>query len=208
MSLLDKTLVMLVAPSAMGKSTIMNEVTTIDSHFGYVKSFTTRDRRPGETAHYDFISRTEALRLHDQEQTITYFEHPTTHDLYGTTAASFGASYNLLDTLSGSVNLYCTLPFAKTITISMTTPPELWRERFLMRYPKPSSEATKRLEEAVISINWSLGDQSTKWLINDDTPEDIAKKLIAIVRGELPTDDGETIAHAILDLIEKGAVYA
>ena len=198
----NKTLVMIVGPAAIGKSTLMNEVVRQNpANYGYVKSFTTRSRRPGETAHYNFISREHAISLHQSGQTITYLDHPTTHDLYGTTASSYTAPINLLDTLSGSVKAYRTLPFAQTITISLTTPAEQWKKWFLARYPKSSDEALKRLAEAEQSINWSLQDPETLWLINDNPIEAVAARCIDLINSKQHGDDGMTHGSRIINSI-------
>ena len=198
-----KTLVMIVGPSAIGKSTLMNEIVRQNPvTYGYVKSFTTRARRPGETAHYDFISKDDALSLDRAGKTVTYFEHPTTHDLYGTTAASYVAPYNLLDTLSGSVKGYRNLPFVETRTISLTAPAEQWKQWFLARYPEPSDEATKRLAEAKQSITWSLQDPETRWLINDDTIENVAARFTDIISNRQAGDNGVTYATNMLKSID------
>lgn len=204
-SLKDKTLVMVVGPSAIGKSTLMNEAVRQHRDFSYVRSFTTREKRTGEASHYKFIGREKALELQTGGQTVTYFEHPTTHDIYGTTVASFPNHYNLLDTLSGSVLGYRGLPFKRTVTISLTAPPEQWRQWFLSRYPEPSDEANKRLSEAVLSINWSLKDQQTYWLNNPrDQVTETAKKLTHFVIEQPPRGVSPEEPHAILGLIERG----
>lgn len=199
----NKTLVMIVGPAAIGKSTLMNEVVRQNpANYGYVKSFTTRSRRPGETAHYDFISREHALSLHQSGQTITYLDHPTTHDLYGTTASSYTAPINLLDTLSGSVKDYRNLPFAETVTISLTTPASQWKEWFLQRYPRPSDEAIKRLTEAKQSISWSLNDSETLWLINDGPIKAIAAHCIDVISDKQRGDEGIAYAKKMLNSID------
>lgn len=206
MSLTGKTLIMLVAPSAMGKSTIMQAATLLDPDFSYVRSFTTRPPRSGEET-YTFLNTAQAQSLHAKGEAITYAIFPTTGYIYGTTAESYQSKYNLLDTLASSVDQYRALQFEKTVTITLTAPIERWRTWFLARYPIETDEAHKRLEEAKLSINWSLNDPETAWLVNDDTPEKVAMRLIAISRGEIVSDDGKEAARAILNLIEKGAVY-
>ena len=54
-NLQDKKLVMLVAPSAMGKSTIVHEVLACDARFGRVRSFTTRPPRADDAPEQFFI---------------------------------------------------------------------------------------------------------------------------------------------------------
>ena len=209
MSLRGKILVMLVGPSAMGKSTIMNEAVRLDPEFSRVRSFTTRQPRSNDEPHqYFYLTPDEVAAKRQAGEIVSEVIFPTTNQTYGTLHESYTGTYCLLDTLSNSVAEYRDLDFADTITISLTTTLGRWREWFLMRYPEANTEAMRRLEEAAISINWSLSDPETLWLINDDTPETIAKKLIAISRGAQPTDDGREMARAILDLIEKGAVYA
>lgn len=204
-SLTDKTLIMLVAPSAMGKSTIMLAAQATDSEFSYVKSFTDRPPRASETT-YTFLSTAEANRLRETGQAITYTMFPTTGYIYGTTAESYQSRYNLLDTLANSVASYRSLPFQETKTISLTAPLESWRKWFTDRYSQPSDEAKQRLGEAKLSINWSLADPETQWLINDDTPENVAHRLIDIAHGK-PGDSGADYARAILELIETGRVW-
>lgn len=206
MSLKGKTLIMLVAPSAMGKSTIMRAATLLDPDFSYVRSFTTRPPRSGEET-YTFLDTSQAQSLHEKGEAITYAIFPTTGYIYGTTAESYQSKYNLLDTLASSADQYRALQFEKTVTITLTAPVERWHTWFLSRYPIETDEAHKRLEEAKLSINWSLNDPETAWLINDDTPEKVAMRLIAISRGEIMSDDGKVAARAILNLIEKRAVY-
>lgn len=167
-SIADKTLVMIVGPSAIGKSTLMNEMVRLHEDFAYVRSFTTRLPRPGEQSHYDFIDRQTADDLVASGQVVTHFEHPTTHDIYGTTADSYPAKFNLLDTLSNSVVSYRELPFADTLTIALTAPVDEWRQWFVDRYPKATPEAEKRLAEAALSIAWSLDDDQTHWISNTD----------------------------------------
>lgn len=201
----SKILVMIVGPSAIGKSTLMNEVVAQDDDFSYVRSFTTRSKRPGEQSHYDFIDREVALHLRDSGEATTFFEHPTTGDMYGTTTASFPTRYNLLDTLSISVAGYRELPFEHTVTISLTATPEQWREWFLSRYPVENTEATKRLEEATLSIDWSLHDPETYWIENpaDKIPE-TATKLIDLVKNRPQATSTPDAPRAMLELIERG----
>lgn len=204
-TLRDKTLVMIIGPSAIGKSTLMNEAIHQHPDFSYVRSFTTRAQRPGEKSYYNFIDKKTALHMHETGQAITFFEHPTTGDMYGTTAASFPTRYNLLDTLSDSVAGYRELPFQHTITISLTALPEQWREWFLVRYPVPTAEALKRIQEASLSINWSLNNPESYWLEN--TAENLPKTaaaLVDIIKSQPPHITPGSMPRAMLELIEKG----
>lgn len=178
-SLRSKLLVMIVGPTAVGKSTIMHTVAEMDERFGYVSSFVTRPPRKGEISTYRHITRQEARQLHDERRTVTYFEHPTTGVIYGTTADSYTHEYNLLDTLSGSVGLYRSIPFARSVTISLTADPDEWQVWLDSRFPVPSEERTKRLREALTSIEWSLSQQDDHaWVVNRPGESSIAARRI------------------------------
>lgn len=205
-TLSEKTLVMLVGPSAIGKSTIMNEIIKTDKNFAYTKAFTTRQPRIGEQTHYTFISRQEATELQEAGQAITYIEHPTTHHIYGTTLESYPKRYNLLDTLSGSVAMYRALPFERTVTAAITAPSEQWQKWFLNRYPETTEEAKKRLDEAELSINWALSDPETYWVINREgaTLQEAVAKIIDIILNLPVKSRTPDEPYAMLELIKKG----
>lgn len=186
-NLADKVLVMIVGPSAIGKSTLMNEVVRQNSEFGRVKSFTTRPPRDNdEPNQYFYLSTDEAKQLQKESKAITYAVYPTTGQIYGTIADSYQFPYNLLDTLSGSVEEYRKLPFKKTVTISLTATPHQWHDWLLERYPEPSEERTKRLLEAKQSINWSLSQTSDHhWVLNEVGKQaETAQLVIKIALGE------------------------
>lgn len=198
---------MLVAPSAMGKTTIMSAAIELDRDFGYVRSFTTRAPRASDQFYW-YVSKNEAYELRKNGKSLTYVEHPTTGDIYGTTLESYEAKYNLLDTLSSSIASYTSLSFAATHIISITTSPKIWREWFRQRYPEPTGEALKRLDEAKLSIQWSLAQTSAHaWVINDSTPHNAAQKLIGIAKGETDGDRSVPTARAILELLESEAMW-
>ncbi len=201
----DKTLIMLVGPASAGKTTVIRAAERLDTSFSFVQSFTTRKQRDLTDTSYMFLPFEEAQALRDSNQTVTCIEHPTTHDLYGTLEISFRTEYCLLDTLFNSVNTYTSLPFSRTTSISITTPVQKWVAYFLSRFPQESEEGKKRLEEARLSIQWSLAQSSDHaWIVNDSTPEDAAKKLIAIARSGSKGDNGTEHAAAILHTIEQG----
>lgn len=196
---------MLIGPSAIGKSTLMNKIIQLHPEFGRVTGFTTRSPRPNdEPGQYRYLSKQAARQKVADKRLIQYAISPTTGQIYGSEVDDYPAYYNLLDTLSNVVEELRKLPFKKTIAISLTAPPNQWREWFLSRYPAPSEEAKKRLEEAKLSINWSLNDPDTYWLENStDQLTNTAQKLIDIVLNRPQRTTSKT-PRAMLELIEKG----
>lgn len=191
-SLSDKTLVMIVGPTAVGKSSLMNEVVTLDADFARVSGFTTREQRSNdEPGLYRYLTNAAARQLIEHGEVVQFAIHPTTGDMYGTQPQDYPRRFNLLDTLSTVVGGMQSLPFKNTVTFSLTTDPSAWRNWLLARYPEPGEDRTKRLREAAQSIEWSLAQTSQHfWLVN--RPNDLrttADELIAVVRSQSgPTD--------------------
>lgn len=205
----DKYLIMLVGPSAIGKSTIMNSVARLDSRFYRVKSFTTRSPRPNdETGQYFYLTYDQLTELSSAGDVVSQVTSPATGQAYGTLKSSYSGVYNLLDTLANSVDTYRQLPFKQTTVLSLTTSADRWREWFLQRYPRPSQEARSRLEEARLSIHWSLSQSHHhQWLINDAAIAKTSHRLIGMIINQAAGDDGAVHARAILDIIERGDIW-
>lgn len=198
----DKTLVMIVGPAAVGKSSLMNAVVAHDDEFGRVSGFTTRPPRSNdEPGMYRYVSSQQAIDLIASGDVVQYAVHPTTGAMYGSQVIDYPKPYNMLDTLSNVVESLRQLPFKRTITISLTTDPESWEAWLLERYPEPSEERTKRLNEAILSIEWSLSQSHDHfWLVN--TPDDLdgsAERLIDVIHRRSLASEVPTEAVKLLD---------
>lgn len=110
--------------------------------------------------------------------------YPTTGFRYGTVIESYSHTYNLLDTLAHTVDQYRELPFARTVTISLTTDPLAWKAWLAGRFPDGGEDMRRRLEEAESSIRWSLAQADDHhWLVNrPDSIGDTARALITMVK--------------------------
>lgn len=198
----DKTLIMLISPSAMGKSTIVKTAAESDERFGRVRGFTTRLPRDNDMPdQFFYFSDDEVAKKRAAGEIVTEITFPETNLTYGTIHDSFHSEYCLLETMSNSVQTYRDLPFRKTIAVSITSPAEAWQARFKERYPMASESAKKRLDEARLSMHWSLAQVSEHfWLVNDGTPATVADQLIAISLGESTGRDGREYAEACLEV--------
>ncbi len=156
----NKTLVMFVAPSAMGKTTIENALVELNpAQIGRTRSFVTRAPRPNDDPNlYEFISPEKVSQIVNDianRRVVQFAIHPTTGDIYGTYPHSFPAKINLLDTLSQVVEPL-RKTFAQTLTIGLVTNPEIWLSRLRERYAGDPKTFIKRLNEARISVSWQL----------------------------------------------------
>lgn len=187
----DKTLIMLVSPVATGKSYVIDRIAAANAEFDKVPIVTTRDQRPGEdptlfrAIPHDERHVAELLDHIENGELVQYAIHPTSGRIYGTYASDYPGKYNLLATLSGAVEQLRTIPFQRTVVIGLSTDPATWRRRLTDRYPEPSEEKTKRLKEAIVSLQWML-DPAQKdviqWANNPDNPDAAVKSIIDIVK--------------------------
>lgn len=191
-----KTLIPIVGPSSVGKTTIMRAVCEADSSFHRTVSFTTRPRRPDEAADtYKFLQNTEVqrrdiLRQFEQGELIQFAIHPTTAFMYGTGLDEYNGTYNLLDILSNEIAGFQALGFAACRTIMLVTTPDEWQERF-DSWHFSAEEAHKRVQEGIDSLQWGFAQEgSVRWLENrtGDMPSTV-EHVIAIAKNQLHEND-------------------
>ena len=170
----QKELVPLIGPFAVGKTALMRAAEGLDSQFGRVRSFTTRTRRAGEEDDaYEFLSHSEATlrRIRAQaakRELVQFIVHPTTGNVYGSTANSYRTTYSMLDTMPSSLPGLLSLPFREIKKVAVAVPPDVWERRMAERLRDGNaSDIRKRLAEGVANITWSL-DQGNDlaWVIN------------------------------------------
>lgn len=185
----EKTLVMIVGPVAIGKSFLMNHVAEADADFSRVPVFTTREPRkddePGmfRCIPHDDKHLNELLGKIERREVVQYVVHPTSGRIYGSEIIDHPNMFNMLPTLSGIVGHLQKLPFKTTVLIGLSAEPETWRQRLNDRYPTHSPERTKRLAEAVTSIDWLLKNPYVKMVDNTSTdPTSAVQSIINIVK--------------------------
>lgn len=188
----------------------MREAVRQDPEFGYVRSFTTRAKRDSENSSYDHVSVEDIEQLRRSGEIVTEVSFPATNDIYGTTPNSYGATFNLLDTLSHTVDTYQSLPFKTTLTVIVTADPTDWQTWFDERFPIGHEKRTARLREAKQSIEWSLNHEAEHaWLVNQPgRAAERAAQLIAFARGETTiSEDGPKTAMAMLRVVKNLLSY-
>lgn len=201
----DKTLVMIVAPAAMGKSYIISHTIAADPQFAQAISFTTRDPRSGDEGNMRTIPRDEQhiatlLKLIEAGQVVNYAIFPTTGMLYGTDLMSYPGKINLMPALANSVETLRKTGFGQAITIGLVTHPDTWVAWFNARFPEPTAEKTARLKEAILSLSWLLQDHEVRWLINRDGYGDKSvAELIELSRARdvVPNEEAEQYAKQL-----------
>jgi guanylate kinase len=204
----DKTLLMLVGPTSIGKSTVMNAAVKLDSRLHRVSGFTSREPRANdEPDMYRYVS-TDADydRLKSDIENgilVQYMIHPMLNTIYGTTIQDYKGEFNMKDTISSSVEEDEQLSFKKCIPIGVIALPDDWVKWFAVRFQPGDPEVTKRLREAEQSLTWLLEHKDQViWLQNDDL--DAAAQRLSDICSECEKPfDGSELAQAMLDTIPE-----
>ncbi len=156
-TLSTKVLSLLIAPTAVGKSTIVKEVLGQQTTWSEVGSFTTRPRRPNDPDNYrtgsEGITTASMIEQINNGELVNYSIHPAGY-IYGTPPESFPSGYNLLPVLPDSVPVLQRAGFKRVETSYIVTEVEAWKIRLGDRISDPSISA--RMEEAVVSLRYGL----------------------------------------------------
>lgn len=205
----QKVLIMVIGPAAVGKSSVMNKVIGLHSDFARVSGFTSRQPRPNDEPElYEYVAHTEAslepvFREIERGELVQYAIHPTSQELYATRIEDYKGTYNLKDIFASVAEGLKKLPFKKTVTIGLVVNSQAWQEWFNERYPAHSSERTKRLEEAVLSLKWLLNQPAGEVLWVENKPGELAQSAEQLIGLCLnitkPNPAAETLAKQCLE---------
>lgn len=210
----EKTMVPLLGPFAVGKTTLMDEAVHMYSDtFHRVRSFTTRKPRSGESLEtYTFLEHSEATLQEIQEKAeerklVQLMVHPTTGMVYGSTPNDYGTTPNvMLDIVPKALPPIEALPFERLEKVEVVAAPRLWRGRMEQRLiDNDPVDIANRLEEADDNLRWALeqGDDVT-WLDNTAPVQESAAFLKEIVDGEYHRSlDARFVGEALLREIQN-----
>ena len=212
----SRTLHMVVAPAAMGKTLVMRRAAELDSRYG--RSSTLSNRAPrvdDEPGMFRLVDQTDESidQLLDKivsGELVQYKFHPTEHTFYGSEVQDHPHEHNMLATLSGAINQLQGVGFKETSVIGLVAPPTTWQSWFDARYPERHPQRLKRLEEAEISYNDLLLRDDVTWLVNHEGDLDAtAQKLIRAVEADTH-DSVEALAYVSrsLQLIDTAKARA
>lgn len=198
-----KKLALIVGPTAVGKSTLMNNIVQIDTRFARISGLTSRPARTeDEPGMYRYIQHDEphlkeVLRKVEAGELVQYAIHPTTGYIYATETQDYPSIYNCADVLGHAVSAFRGLPSGGSYTYSIVCSPSNWQQRLYTRYPSPDDpDLTKRLAEATINLEWSLQDPKTVWIENSDNQLESASQ--AIIRLTTTNTKPDTKQQTIL----------
>jgi guanylate kinase len=213
----SKTLTVLVAPSAVGKSTIITEVLRLCKERGIdageVGTLTTRKRRSAsDPANYrtadEGITHEWMIDQISDKNLVNWSLSPT-GDLYGTSADSFANAYNFLPVLPSSIPMLERAGFKEFHIVYITAPAVQWAERLDER--RNDSTFAGRVHEAVSSLEFARHHIDSLHVVNNETtlqnghpqPTGAAEQIIGIATGEAVQSQDSS-----LESINEMLVYA
>lgn len=208
----NTTLVSIIGPFTVGKTTAMREIGLKDKDFSRVHGFTTRPIRSDETIDtYRFLPHTEAglqriLDLLRAGKLVQVAVHPSTGYVYGTDTKDFRNKYSILATLSNVMEDLRSLPFGGVREIGMVTSPVDWQGR-VRNLPEVigDKDIKKRMSEAIISLEWLIKQGNKQaWVVNDNGHlDEVVEEIIGISKGQRQaTPKNREVGQSLLKFIE------
>ena len=196
------TLLMLVGPSGVGKSTLIKH-----SGMHLVVVDTTRSPRPGEQNGVDMNFRTDFDQLITDIKTGSFVQVArfATGELYATKYTSYpekGAA--VMPVMAEVLPIFRRLGFEKTISVFVVPPSyEEWMRR-MSEQQMTVEQRAKRLDEARVSIELGLADQGTYFILCDDIEGSVeqVKKLLDGQPDEVLGAEARAIAQSLLTRLD------
>lgn len=200
------TLVPLIGPSGIGKSTQIQAITELEHDFGRVQSSTDRDPRPGEAPdQYKWLPRGPATyeTIHQKiigGNLVQFAVHPLTSRIYCSESGDYDKPFMMLDALHTAIEPIRRLPFKDMVEISLVITYNHYEERSRKRFSQVSPvEALKRRLEAVDSLVWSLDQGKDMIWVHNSKLTKTAREIIGLAKGERePNPHNRRIAEQLL----------
>lgn len=183
----DKTLIAVIGPTGVGKSTLTDEVLRLDSDIRPIGTTTTRERRPSDPI--EFKTANEGVTHMSMNQAIiegvmvNYSVNDTGH-VYGTMPEDFHGEHNIGPILSDSIDNLMTAGFKEFSPIFVAARGLVYQQR-LEKERLDFPDISKRLVEAMGSITFARMNADASWLSFIDTgnsPESLHSAASDVVR--------------------------
>jgi guanylate kinase len=173
-------IVVVAGPGGVGKGTLVRRLVDLDPRLWLSRSWTTRDRRPGEPADaYHFVDRATFLDRVRAGGFLEWTEFPGTGHLYGTPTleAPPGRDVLLEIDLDGAQQVKARHPDALLVLVVAPSVAEQ-RERLTRRGDDPESVA-RRVE--IGAAEEALGRRIADYLVVNDNVERAAREVAGIL---------------------------
>jgi hypothetical protein len=207
----DKTLIMLVGATCMGKSTLMSSLAHANSYIRMASSITSRPPRPDDPSTYTYYEQSDKglaplFERIERGELVNYAINPYNHLVYGRAPTDYPGDVNIGDYFSSVVDQFRHLGFKQIIALTVVSEPADWLRRFENRFPPEHPQRISRLQEAAESLRWSLGQTHDHlWLVSkEDKQDEMVQNLYHVLEyGDDDNQQAPKLALACLELIES-----
>lgn len=206
----EKTLIALIGPTAVGKSTVAEEVILRGGeNFSFAYSSVTRRRRADDPAGYqtadEGFTLERAVQLINERAVTNYTVHPS-GNIYATLPENFPASYNLLPFLPSSLASIRKAGFKAIHAMYIVTSAEAFSNQLASRVSDPSFAA--RIKEGKDSLKWGLAHKDELSFVSNihGQPNAAAARILSILETPQPQAEknrGITLAKEMLDYLNN-----
>lgn len=151
------------APFATGKSTVTEKaidmLASIGISAGLIGSHMTRQHRPGDPEYYTTgINPEQLIQEGERGELINLTIHPTTEELYATNADSIPHDVNIGPLLPEATQKFRDAGCKAVHAFYLTTTPDQWQKQLDKDGRLSQSDATKRIDEAIQSLEYALNE--------------------------------------------------
>jgi len=170
----NKTVIGLMGPTGIGKTTLSNEVVRIDTDVAAINTMTTRARRTDDPE--GFMTANEGVThqtMYDdiaRRRLVHYSVHDDGH-VYGTSPDGFAGAYSIGPMSSDSVDNLLSVGFRDFFPVFMATDADTYQQRLeqaSQRYP----DISKRLNDSLAIISFGRLNHDAPWLSFIDSGSD------------------------------------
>lgn len=169
----EKTMTPLIAPSAVGKSTICNRILELAAeqgiNAGEAGTETTRPWRPGDGENYrTAVSYDEMIEKIEDAVYPNWSITPVGH-IYATPADSLSAEHNFLPCLPSSLPMLRRAGFKAINAFYIVTHQVAWENQIEER--KGLKDFPGRIEEALVSLQFAWNDDNLQKIVSEPGEE-------------------------------------
>ena len=207
-AVLDKlknvTLVAVVGPSGVGKTTLMEAAAAVNPQLQFVIATVSRAPRPEERDGVDYHFRTKAEMLeHIKRLEYVNVAPSLTGDLYTTDPKSFPQNgIGMMAIWADAMPYFRSLPFRAMRTIFVTPPSyEIWQQR-IGTHKFTADQLQKRLAEARRSFEFALHDPEVTVVVNDALAKAVAS-FSELALGRAKAASQAQARQLVADILQK-----